>query len=397
VAFSVVLLAACTSTVPGVAVKDRTVQPGEVIAALLDPGSYPTRPRPALGTAGVDGPIVEGQRMAEFVVGPWEVDPGLRNLNPIGTLVYKNAESLGVSLLAPAPAIAAAHQFLVGFSSDRFFEGPTGQSRALRNAVLRFATHQAAGAAATELSTVLDSPGGTGPRQRFAVPGHPEARAQTFTLGDGTTVVESYTPHGPYVLYNLARAADGNPDAAAQLIGRALDLQHPRIDEFVPTDPAAFAELPVDPTGLLARALPVPAGQLNIAHGAWQPRAALHYQRDPPLSATLFDQAAVLTVAHAMVTVYETRDPAGAQRLLDGFLAEAAADNPDRKPVPGVPGLPTAKCFDNGQASYDSPPFAQPRFDCRYAVEHYMVSITATRDVEAQQRAAAQYLMLTAP
>jgi hypothetical protein len=232
------------------------------------------------------------------------------------------------------------------------------------------------------------------PPQRFAVPGHPEAGAETFALDDGTAVVESYTPHGSYVPYNLARAEDGNPDAAGQLIGKALDLQHPRIDEFIPKDPSAFAELPVDPTGLLARTLPVAAGQLNVVHGVWQPRAALHYQSDSVLSATLFDQAAVVAVAHAMVTVYET---AGAQRLLDGFLAEAAADNPDRKPGAGVPGLPTAKCFDNGEPSYDSPRFGQPRFDCPLRRRALHGVHRSSQDVQVRRRAAAQYLMLTAP
>jgi hypothetical protein len=62
------LLSACGGTVSGTAVQETTPT---VDPSALDPGSYPTTARPPLGQAGTDevGRLVEGRRMAGFVVG----------------------------------------------------------------------------------------------------------------------------------------------------------------------------------------------------------------------------------------------------------------------------------------------------------------------------------------
>ena len=45
----------------------------------LDAGAYPTKPRPPIGTAGnpAAGALVQAQQMADFVIGPWDVDESL--------------------------------------------------------------------------------------------------------------------------------------------------------------------------------------------------------------------------------------------------------------------------------------------------------------------------------
>jgi hypothetical protein len=64
----------------------------------------------------------------------------------------------------------------------------------------------------------------------------PDAAAQTFDAPDGLWVVESFTAHGPYVLYQSAQkgaAAAGRPPE--ELVSATVGLQANRIDEFVPT------------------------------------------------------------------------------------------------------------------------------------------------------------------
>ena len=53
--------------------------PAIVSREQLDVGSYPTAPRPPLGAAGnaSSGAVADAQDMADFVVGPWDVDQSL--------------------------------------------------------------------------------------------------------------------------------------------------------------------------------------------------------------------------------------------------------------------------------------------------------------------------------
>ena len=382
---TIVAMGACSSTVDGVAVKDPTFNPNDVVPALLNPGNYPTKPQAPLGNGGPNGVILEGHRMADFVVGPWEVDAALIKANLQSTLTLKNAAAVGSLLTDPAPSIAAAHNFIVGFSTDRSSEKPLGHLKALSNVVMRFPDPAAAAAAATEMAAQLEPPLNSSPPESFGVPGHPEAAARTWKLGDGTPVVMSFTPHGFYVLHQYARTQE-SVDVAAQLVAKALDLQAPRIDKFVPTDPAKFADLPIDPTGLYARTLPIPPDQGTVHAGVWPPAAALNYQVDPVEAKKLFDAAGLEAMSIRQTTVFQVKDAAAAQRLADQIIAKGADD----KPAPGVPGLRAAKCFDHGESS-----LGLQRFSCTVAVDRYVIDASSKQDIDVQQQTAAQYLMLS--
>lgn len=386
---TVVVGAGCTTAVHGVAARDPSFHRGDVLPALLDPGNYRTTPNKAMGTGGADGAILEGQRMAGFVVGPWEVDPTLLTIGYDATMVWKNAAALRVTLAAPAPDIADRHHFLVGFGSGRSSTGAPGQQMALTNGVLRFASAADAAAAATELGTPVPPRPGSSTQTPYPVPGHPEAVAVTATAEDGTATVESYTPHGAYVFYAYARSRDGNRDTAGRLAAKAIELQGPRIDAFTPTDPAKFAELPIDPMGLLARTLPVPRDQITIRNGSWAPDAALHFAPDPVATAKMFAAAAIVQKTFGKSMVFESTNPTGAQRF---FGASMADPSPREQPAPGVPGLPSARCVDGGD-----PNPVVPRFTCALTVDRYVVVVASAQLPDAHQQAAAQYLMLTAP
>jgi hypothetical protein len=52
---------------------------GSIDIAQLDVGNYPTKPHAPLSVAGTpqSGAVIEGQRMANFTTGPWEVNSAL--------------------------------------------------------------------------------------------------------------------------------------------------------------------------------------------------------------------------------------------------------------------------------------------------------------------------------
>jgi hypothetical protein len=390
----VALVAGCTSTITGASALEAGFKPGDPVPGLMDPGNYPTTPHAAYGAAGAGGVIVEGQRMADFVVGPWEVDPQLVDSVPHGSLVWKDAASLTNNLLGTARgSIAGAHGFVVGFSSSRT-STPPGQIKSLANVVLRFPTPADATAAAAEMGMPLPaSDNGIGDTAEvpIPIPGHPDASATTHTAGtDGGAVVSSFTAHGPFVFYDLATAQGGDVGTAAALVAKAIDLQGPRIDGFAPTDPANLDDLPLDPTGLAARTLPLSKNAAaTVYQGVWGPYGSLHFAVDPVKAAPVNVEAGVLRRSYLTSMVWETKDAAGAQRLLRSFLAEDADST--AKPTDGVAGLPSAKC---SSSATDDP--SQPSLVCYYAVDRYVVDVASRQDVDIQQQAAAQYLILTA-
>lgn len=78
-----VITASCTTAVSG---DPRRAPggppPGAADIALLDVGNYPVAPRPPLGTATnpAIGARLDAIRMADYVVGPWQVDPAIRHM-----------------------------------------------------------------------------------------------------------------------------------------------------------------------------------------------------------------------------------------------------------------------------------------------------------------------------
>ena len=387
VAFLAVALvsAGCGSTVQGTAVKSTG---GPSAPALdfskLDPGRYPTKPREALGVTGdpLLGVVVEAQRMANHVVGPWEVDPALTGSFAFGAVAMPTAETL--ALIGPMDIAAAAgrHNMVNAFASARTQEN----RRILLNAVLRFNDEGAASAAAADMGeAAMGQQGADGPARKQEIAGHPEAQANSYTTVDRSTgrwnAVRSFFAHGPYVLMQLAQSTE-NAEQAAQLVARSLDLQVPEIDKFRATDPAEFADINLDPSGLLARTIPLEGQDPSFAKNAtYEQRGALHFQSDAARSAKLFDDTGVDLVAMADTNVYQARDADGAKGVVDAFYAEVS---PTARPANAVPDMPGSKCLGLSDGA----------FYCLAAADRYALEVSAPTLLAAQQMTAAQYIML---
>jgi predicted small secreted protein len=377
------LLTACSTTVGGSAVKESGAARGPTVdISKLDVGPYPTQPAQPLGVTGDPsrGVLVEAQRMANNVVGPWEVDAGLTKWFGFGATVLQNAADLANIGPEPFAAAAGRHGFINGFVSARTAEG----QKILLNAVLRFDDPGAAAAAATDFGDIA---GKTGEGvQRAQIPGHPDAQAASYTQTEGSSgkrwsAVRAFSAHGQYVFMQLAQAVDAM-DAATGLVAKTIDLQGPAIDQFRATDPSEFADISLDPTGLLARTLPVPDKEATIIQNTtYEQRGALHFQSDPSRSATLFSDTGTDLVAMAKTNVYQTEDSEGAGRIVDGFFAEL---QPTSQPAKPVNNLPDSRCLQLEDQS----------FYCLGAADRYAIETTAESLLDAQQQVAAQYAML---
>jgi hypothetical protein len=381
---SVALLsAACSTAVDGSAVKESGAPKAPTVdISKLDVGPYPTQPSQPLGVTGdpLRGVLVEAQRMANNVVGPWEVDSALTGWFGFGATVLQSAEALANIGPEPFAAAAGQHGFINGFASARTAEG----QKILLNAVLRFADPGSAAAAATDFGDIAANTGeGV---QRAQIPGHPDAQAASYTQTEGSTgkrwsAVRAFTAHGPYVFMQLAQAVDGM-DPALGLVARTIDLQGPAIDQFRATDPSEFADISLDPTGLLARTLPVPDKEATtIQNTTYEQRGALQFQSDPSRSTTLFSETDTDLVAMAKTNVYQTKDSESAARIVDGFYAEL---QPTSQPAKPVNNLPDSRCLQLEDKS----------FYCLGAADRYAIETTSESLLDAQQQVAAQYAML---
>ena len=166
------------------------------------------------------------------------------------------------------------------------------------------------------------------------------------------------------------------------MVAKTIDLQGPAIDQFRATDPSEFADISLDPTGLLARTLPVPEKDATtVQNTTYEQRGALQFQNDPSRSATLFSETGTDLVAMAKTNVYQTKDSESAARIVDGFYAEL---QPTSQPAKPVNNLPDSRCLQLEDKS----------FYCLGAADRYAIETTSDNLLDAQQQVAAQYAML---
>lgn len=360
--------------------------PGEVDVASLDVGNYPTKPGPPLGAAGTEhkGMLLQGRELANFVVGPWEVDPRLlKTYTRYSGVVLKSADALNLIQPKEVAAAAGRHPFVNGFYSAR-----TDGETILVNAVVRYADPAAATAAARDMvQAALDEPASGATRSPVTIPSHPDALASSYPFTDVLThrekaTVNAFTAHGAYVLVQTAQSYDGL-ETARDLVGKTLDAQKPLVDRFTPAAPADFATLPLDPTGLLARTILLPTKEANVVQNStYDVRGALHFQSDPVDSSRLLADAGVDVVASGKTTVYRATNPAGAASVVDGFAKQVAGTT--GKPADPVPGLPGSKCVSADESFY-----------CVGSVDRYVIDAAGGQLPDAQQQIAAQYAILS--
>ncbi|KAA0086510.1 hypothetical protein CIW52_00810 [Mycolicibacterium sp. P9-64] len=388
-----VVLAGCSSVQTGHAVADPAFTPNSdgAIVALLDHGNYPTKPSDPLGAAGKRGRVVEAQRMADYLVLPSDVDKSIAdqgNLAGVGAaLPTPTAAIVGEFVVSGVQTILESHHFVAGFAAQRI-ANMGSRSKAVTVLIARFPDPPTAADAATQMAA---APPPKGARSPFGIPRHPEALGSTFDAGDGAHYVESYTAHGPYVLYQFINSNE-SLDVAASLAAAILDQQAPRIDAFIPTDPAHLDDLPLDPTGLYAATLRADMDPNDFTRGVYGRQGGLAYEPNTVSMGDVFADTNVDAVAIGQSVIYRTKDAESARRFTRVLFADADADK-TLKQIPPPPGLAKSRCID--ASSGDSDP-GSGHFQCVVTAGRYVFRVFSRQKNDVWQRAAAQYLMLTA-
>ncbi|MHA4854537.1 DUF7373 family lipoprotein [Rhodococcus sp. MSC1_016] len=400
-----VLLAGCASTDDAPAEPTGksggdTAQTAEVDPAALDTGDYPITPAPEFGRATQETILdVDGQRLAEFTVVPFEIDPELTSVK-MPTMVMRSGKNLGVVLSDAAGDIAHNHQMLYGYVSTATTPTTktTDPSRSVVQAVMRFNNPDDAAATAREihqnLLTVDDGTGLETAENIDILPNTLVSTGQTNFSAGPEVSVNAFTPHGNYLLYTWAKAPAAEKDWTARAVAKALSVQEPLIDQFPATPTRAqnggqSPELPmIDQDKVLIYAIPEDDAQAQLGDdmAAYGPRGMAHRSTNPPLTYKVLTAAGSEHNAVYKTSVYRAKDDAGAQNILTEFHNDLLAEGFITAPTP--PGLPDAKCVTkdtvNGTQDY-----------CMVANGRYVGEASGTdnkKDVD--QQISAQYLIL---
>lgn len=382
-------LTAC-STVTGTPVA------AEIDVRTLDVGDYSIEP---LDVDGVrlpsDGPILEGLRMAGAIAVPHEIDADL--VHNWGTDVIdspkKAADASAISNVN-LPTLER-HGFLVAFDiaeADEPFPTevrPTETDATVTRVVLmRFPDAARASTAARELESTDFA---VSPDNRpVTVPGYAAAHAH---WRPGIKTVSALMAHDEIVISVFLQHPTPDLDAMTTRLREIFDAQLPLLDEFEPTPPGDFADLPRDPDGMLRRTLtPGPRDQRvpisSRDYSAWSGRAVIHFRpADAPELREPWDAGGVDAVAQSgSTTVFRFRDNAAANAFGTAWSDNQSANTETIDPPADVPGT---RCVQR-PATTDKPAAAR----CYLTYRRYAAFVTGDDPTDVRQQAAAQYALL---
>lgn len=356
------LLVGCTSEDPdteGAAPDTNSSKSAEstVDVEALDTGDYPTEPAPPFGLATTEDILdVEGQRMAEFVTIPYEVDPELTFVDSSPNVI-RSADALSVLIATGAGDVARENRFLSGYSTraakTEFIR--TQPMHQINHTILRFQDPEGAEATARRLHDQMIAGTDDEPAQeKLTLEAHPETLASLSRYEDpdagGHERFTAFTPHGDYVIATIVTAPEGETAWLAETASTAVELQKPLIERFpaTPTRARNNGEAPdmpqVDQGRIQIYAIPEdeennPNGDDRAGYG---PRGMGHRSGDPRLVEVLTETGP----EHNAVgdsTVYRASDEAGAEKIyqtvVNSLLSRGAVEEPSPE------GLPVAKCY----------------------------------------------------
>jgi hypothetical protein len=347
------LMTACSTETDGTSVAaSSSATEAPVDLALLDPGNYPTEPAAPYGTATTENILdVEGQRLAEFVTLPFEVDPELTEVS-MPTMVIRSAKNLDV-VLSPGVGTGPANgKMLYGYVSTA--STPVANSkevdRALVQMVLRYSDPAAAAAGAAEMhNALINNPD---PALKEA-PEKVGTLPNTLISSSGTAdevSLNAFTAHGDYVIYTWASAPTAEKDWTSTSVATALDLQEPLVDKFPATptkeqNGGKSAMPEIDQNDILIYAVPEEDADAGLGNdmAVYGPRGMAHRSTNPALTYDTLTDAGAMHNAQYKTIVYRAATPEDAQEISDVFIEDLIKSD-GYAPAPSPPGLPAATC-----------------------------------------------------
>ncbi|GAB2546205.1 hypothetical protein GCM10027167_58980 [Nocardia heshunensis] len=340
------------------------------------------------------GGLLESARMSAAVVSPRVIDPALSAIAaaplPTPAATVGILADVNVDTLARFGMLAG---FSIGGTDAESGTPQAGQARSVRLTVLRMRDNVAAIDAARQLDAVdakvarenVD----VGFPDYFATYGHwrPRVASMAATLA-----------HGPFVVTLYLTAPTTDREALRALATAAFDAELPRLDAFAPTAAEALPTLPLDPDGMISRALPADSGKWPY------PELFVHDdgriagwggQRDAtgvvygPVEAAAWSGFGD-TAPEAMAVVGSTH----LLRFADAVAARKALRQREASTVPqfkaaSPSGIPDALCL--------SDPVAASNGDvvtCLVLHGRYLAVVSGPDQTTAHRKASAQYALL---
>jgi hypothetical protein len=366
----------CTTTVAGTpsAPSDSSVRTTAVVPAGLDTGDFPTHLF-AVKQGDLDSAwVAEGNRMGDYIVAPTTVDSRL-TIGGAGLLGFPVLRGPQLSERVPdiTAAIFTANNMKVGDTATRG-DSLSNPIRALRIGLYRF---DGADTAATVVAQIKS---GTARQPQVNISSVPGVTATAFKPG----TVDTYVAAGPIVL-NISGTAPSTA-AAAALVTEAYGQQIPKLKQFNPTAESSILSAPIDRDNMLARTLPSTSTDPNIVLtiGVLS-QQGLELRIADTSQMSIYRDAGVDLVATNDDVVYRTKNAEAAVSLQNQFKHSKSRV---LTPAAGVPQLPSVTCMQDSTADVAF------RFRCSVTSGRYVAEVTGPDLKTAQQKAAAQWVIL---
>ncbi|NEW28630.1 DUF7373 family lipoprotein [Nocardia cyriacigeorgica] len=357
----------------------------------LDVGNYQAKPV-ELGNARNDKQalIRESQRLADFVLLPFEIDDAYVQHDPTRGMksnVVANSKALS-DLVINDTFDDLTDNLVAGWMNSWTTAGAVDEPRrTLHVAVMMFSNSEAA----AQVGPALEHDDFTynAQNQPVAIPKYPETKAH---WRPDVSSIGSWTTHGRYVIF-LKYVDDTIPPNLGPLVAhveQALDAQIPLLDQFDPTPADKQGSVPIDPDGVLGRTLPRGSdtfSTLVTPSGAYRSRGAFHSLTLHSLD--FVNKADIQAIGVGDSLVFRAGSVEQAKELWNEW--KPSTTEPGKGRIASPPkGVDTSiECF---TYLHDS---GEPReSECVIQAGPYVAQVSSPQIQDLHQKAAAQYALL---
>ncbi|WP_067677425.1 DUF7373 family lipoprotein [Nocardia miyunensis] len=367
---------------------------GEIDVRTLDVGNYAVDQHAYHQTADDAGAVVEGMRMSRAVVPAVRIDPSLK-VGQGGHIVLDNTEATTRLLAAVSKPILDREGLLTGYTAagaDKPDEPgtsiSTSDTTSVTDFVMRFADADTAKRTAQELE---DADFGVAPdlNKKLTLSKYPDALVH---WRPGISNVGAFLAHKNFVISLFIQRPEPDQDDLEAWVQKSLDAQVPALDRFQATPKDQFSSLPIDPDGLLARAVVrdrdvhTPDRDRFASYG---PNDFVNIAEDETTRQRLVDDTGLDAVGIADTsTVLRVRDAAAGGRLVNGLVS---ASGSGYSPTDAPDGIPGAKCLQLGSSSVHS---NAAKFRCYIPHGRYVEVVISNDQSDMKKKASAAYALL---
>ena len=361
----------------------------EIDVRTLDVGPYPVDRHSYGGTAAAKGALVEGMRMSDAVVPGIRIDPSLR-VGSGGRVVVDSTDATRRLLAVVSKPALDQNKMVVGYvaaGSDKT-GSMEGSATSVTDLVMRFPDEAAARAAARQLE---DADFAVAPdlNRKLTLPKYPDA---FIHYRPGVPTIGTFMAYKQFVIsLFIERPRPEEADLLAW-VQKTLDAEVPALEGFRATPQSDLDSLPIDPDGLLARAVVKDRSDRTPdvdRFAVYAAPAFITISSDQAARQHLVDDAGMDAIAIAdNSSVMRVRDADAGSLLINGMMTGSGQQY---DPADAPRGIPGAKCLalnSSGDVQKDS------KFRCYVPYRRYVEVVNANSRDDIDQRANAAYALL---